>query len=193
VYEWTTDKEVRAAKQRIQAEIMKGRRDTAARKKRHGDTYDARRRAEIAKWLEDQRDAQGRPISRADIAAELWELRKQDLRRPTPEEAYAGLPEEKEGKWMRQYKALGLSHKEVSDRVLRRARGSESKGLARIRKAVNRYDRFRQNLKSDVEQPKQCDPIGYQLTMAYRALIEKKLVGEVECMYALYDRLLGIR
>ncbi len=195
VYEWTADKEVGAAKQRIQAEIMKGRRDTAARKKAHGDTYAARRKAEIVRWLEEQTDAQGRPISRADIAAELWGLRKQDLRRLTPEEAFRRLPEEKEREWMTQYRTPELSRygKEVSDRVLRRARGSESKGLTRVRKTVSRYDRFVRNLKGDVEQPKECDPIAYQLTMAYRALIAKNRGEEAECLFALYDRLLGIR
>lgn len=193
VYEWTTDKEVRAAKQRIQAEIMKARCDTAARKKAHSDTHAARRKTEIARWLEMQTDAQGRPISRADIAAAVWGVRERQLRRPTREEAFDRLSESKERKWMRQYEALGLSIKEVSDRVLRRAQGGEPRGLARVRKAESRYGLFLQELKHDIGKPKQCDPIAYQLTMAFRALIDKKLREEVECILALYDHLLGIR
>jgi hypothetical protein len=158
VYPWTMEAEVQAARKRIQQKTAKAHRDAQTLRK-----------AEIALWLADQEDARGRPITRAAIDRVVWG-RQKDIRRLTPGQAIARLPERQESAWVRDYRQQGLPEDTIEARVIQRARGSEGRGLAQVRKALGRYTSTMAATKAAIAAPKKCDPIAYAITMAIRAL-----------------------
>jgi len=153
IFAWTTERETRAAIQRIRRVV----------RKQHQDAETARR-AQIARWLEDC----GLGFSRPAIAAAVWN-RRRGLRRPSKAQAIAQLPENVERAWYQAYLAQGRSPQQAERLTTKRARGSEALASATVRMAERRYEHDLERLNAALASPVPSEPVSAALTMLYRA------------------------
>jgi hypothetical protein len=143
----------------IQASIKKIR---SVIRKQHQDAL-ANRHAQLLRWLEVI--GFGRPT----IARTVFG-RQTGLRRPTKAAVIARTPERRERQLYKQYRGLGLTDKQIEQKIYKRLRGSEVPASAAVRMAEQRYVTRLKGLNKNLAMPVQSEPLSHALTTLFRSL-----------------------
>jgi hypothetical protein len=155
VFPWTTNREIRARIKTIRPAV----------RKQHQDAL-INRQAHLVRWLEANR------FDRPTIAQAVFG-RQAGLQRPTTEDVIERTPEHRERQLYDEYRALGLTPKQVEEKVYQRLRGSEAPASAAVRMTAQRYVNRVKRLNVDLAKPVRSEPLSYSLTMLYRAFADE--------------------
>ena len=118
IFPWTTNRQIKASIKKIRPIIRKQHKDALVN-----------RHVQLVRWLETI------GFDRPTIARAVFERRK-GLRRPTKAAAIARTPEERQDQLYEEYRGLGLTHKQIEQRIYRRLRGSEAAASAAVRRVI---------------------------------------------------------
>src|SRR5262249_15885815 len=85
-------------------------------------------------------------------------------------------PESHEDELYRNYRALGLTPKQIEQKILKALRGSEAPASAAVRMTERRYVKRVECLNEDLASPVQSEPLSHALTLLFRALPDEDTV-----------------
>lgn len=149
---WATNRRIQVNIRNIRSVIRKQHRDALI--------Y---RHAQLVRWLE----AIG--FDRPTIARAVFG-RRTGLRRPTKAQVIARTSEHHERQLYEQYRGLGLTEKQIEQKIYKTLRGSEAPASAAVRMAEQRYVARLESLNKHLARPVQSEPLSYALTILFRAL-----------------------
>ena len=151
VFPWTTNDQIRVTIKKIRSVI----------RKQHQDAL-ITRHAQLVRWL----DTIG--FDRPTIARVVFG-RRTGLRRLTAKQAIARTPESHQDELYDHYRGLGLTPKQIEQKILKTLRGSEAPASAAVRMTERRHVKRRERLNEHLASPVQSEPLSHALTLLFRA------------------------
>jgi len=158
VFPWTANRQILSSLKTIRSVIRKQHRDALIT-----------RHAQLVIWL------QILGFDRPAIARAVFQRRK-GLRRPTKAEAIDRMPEDQEQQFYEHYRGLGLTPKQVEQKVYKKLRGSEAPASAAVRMTEQRYVERLERLNEHLATPVRSEPLSCMLTTLYRALLNENSI-----------------